>query len=169
MYCENQIDPVTWWRSTEFRQKSFISLSLATKREIQESKTMAWKTILMRSFWYQKFEDLTIHVTVATCAKFWGLKLQNGFTHATLRGRDPIFRYCLIIQTCSFIWASQNKFSTTLQISGFISTENQYGRLPGYPNRQLVGTRLWDTPESLKPRFVSLKLFYPYQTTANRW
>ena len=126
MYCENQIDPVTWWRSTEFRQKSFISLSLATKREIQKSESMAWKTILMRSFWYQKFEDPTIHVTVATCAKFWGLKLQNGFTHARLRGRDPIFRYCPIIRTCSFIWASQNKFSTTLQISGFISTESQY-------------------------------------------
>ena len=113
MYCENQIDPVTWWRSTEFRQKSFISLSLATKREIQKSESMAWKTILMRSFWYQKFEDPTIHVTVATCAKFWGLKLQNGFTHARLRGRDPIFRYCPIIRTCSFIWASQNKFSMT--------------------------------------------------------
>ena len=113
MYCENQIDPVTWWRSTEFRQKSFISLSLATKREIQKSETMSWKTILMRSFWYQKFEDPTIHVTVATCAKFWGLKLQNGFTHARLRGRDPIFRYCPIIRTCSFTWASQNKFSTT--------------------------------------------------------
>ena len=126
MYCENQIDPVTWWRSTEFRQKSFISLSLATKREIQKSETMSWKTILMRSFWYQKFEDPTIHVTVATCAKFWGLKLQNGFTHARLRGRDPIFRYCPIIRTWSFIWASQNKFSTTLQISGFISTESQY-------------------------------------------
>ena len=113
MYCENQIDPVTWWRSTEFRQKSFISLSLATKREIQKSETMSWKTILMRSFWYQKFEDPTIHVTVATCAKFWGLKLQNGFTHARLRGRDPIFRYCPIIRTCSFIWASQNEFSRT--------------------------------------------------------
>ena len=34
MLCENQIDPVTWWRSTEFRQKSFISLYVATKREI---------------------------------------------------------------------------------------------------------------------------------------
>ena len=113
MYCENQIDPVTWWRSTEFRQKSFISLSLATKREIQKSESMAWKTILMRSFWYQKFEDPTIHVTVATCAKFWGLKLQNGFTHARLRGRDPIFRYCPIIRKCSFIWASQNEFSRT--------------------------------------------------------
>ena len=72
MLCENQIDPVTWWRSTEFRQKSFISLSLATKREIQKSESMAWKTILMRSFWYQKFEDPTIHVTVAAQAKFWG-------------------------------------------------------------------------------------------------
>ena len=113
MYCENQIDPVTWWRSTEFRQKSFISLSLATKREIQKSETMSWKIILMRSFWYQKFEDPTIHVTVATCAKFWGLKLQNGFTHARLRGRDPIFRYCPIIRTCSFIWASQNELSRT--------------------------------------------------------
>ena len=128
LYCENQIDPVTWWRSTEFRQKSFISLSLATKREIQKSETMASKTIFMRSFWYQKFEDPTIHVTVATCAKFWGLKLQNGFTHARLRGRDPIFRYYPIIRTCSFIWASQNKFSTTLQISGFISTESHYQR-----------------------------------------
>ena len=126
MPCENQIDPVTWWRSTKFRQKSFISLSLATKREIKKSETMAWKTILMRSFWYQKFEDPTIHVTVATCAKFWGLKFQNGFTHAKLRGRDPIFRYCPIIRTCSFTWASQNKFSTTLQISGFISTESHY-------------------------------------------
>ena len=87
---------------------------------------MQWKTILMRSFWYQKFEDPTIHVTVGTSAKFWGLKFQNGFTHAKLRGRDPIFRYCPIIQTCSFTWASQNKFSTTLQISGFISTESQY-------------------------------------------
>ena len=76
-------------------------------------KTIAWKTILMRSFWYQKFEDPTIHVTVATFPKFLGLKFQNGFTHAKLRGRDPIFRYCPIIQTCSYTWASQNKFSTT--------------------------------------------------------
>ena len=125
MYCENQIDPVTWWHSTEFRQKSFISLSLATKREIQKSETMSWKTILMQSFWYQKFEDPTIHVTVATCAKFWGLKFQNGLTHAKLRGRNPIFRYCPIIRTCSFIWACQNKFSTAIQSSGFISTESQ--------------------------------------------
>ena len=113
MPCENQIDTVTWWRSMKFRQKSFISLSLATKREIWKSESIEWKTILMQSFWYQKFEDPTIHVTVATCAKFWGLKFQNGFPHAKLRGRDPIFRYCRIIQTCSFTWASQNKFSTT--------------------------------------------------------
>ena len=126
MYCENQINTVIWWRSTKFHQKSFILLSLSTKREIWKSESMAWKTILMRSFWYQKFEDPTIHVTVATCAKFWGLKFQNGFNHAKLRGRDPIFRYCPIIRTCSFTWASQNKFSTTLQISGFISTESQW-------------------------------------------
>ena len=83
---------------------------------------MPWKTILMRSFWYQKFEDPTIHVTVATCAKFWGFKFQNGFTHIKLRRRDLIFRYCQIIRTCSFTWAAPNKFSTTLLISGFIST-----------------------------------------------
>ena len=90
-----------------------ISLSLATKREIWKSESMPWKTILMRSFWYQKFEDPTIHVTVATCAKFWGFKFQNGFPHAKWRGRDPIFRYCPIIRTWSFTWASQNKFLTT--------------------------------------------------------
>ena len=129
MPCENQVDPVTWWRSTKFRQKSLISLSLATKRDIWKSESMTWKTILMRSFWYQKFEDPTIHATVATCAKFWGLEFQNGFTYVKLRGRDPIFRYCPIIRTCSFTWASQNKFLTTLQISGFISTESQYTEL----------------------------------------
>ena len=105
--------------------RSLDALSLATKREIWKSESMTWKTILMRSFWYQKFEDPTIHATVATCAKFWGLEFQNGFTYVKLRGRDPIFRYCPIIRTCSFTWASQNKFSTTLQISGFISTESQ--------------------------------------------
>ena len=140
MYCENQIDPVTWWRSTEFRQKSFISLSLATKREIWKSESMSWKTILMRSFWYQKFEDPTIHVTVATCAKFWGLKFQNGFTHAKLRGRDPIFRYCPIIRTCSFTWASQNKLSSTLQISGFISTESHYATGQGWSSDRVLWT-----------------------------
>ena len=57
---------------------------------------------------------------------FWGWKFQNGFTQAKLRGRDQIFRYCQIIRSCSFTWASQNKFSTTLQISGFISTESHY-------------------------------------------
>ena len=112
--CENQIDPVTWWRSRKFHQKSFISLSLATKREIWKSETMSWKTILMRSFWYQNFEDPTIHVTVATDAKFWGLKLQNRFTHAKLRGRDLIFRHCPIIRTCSFTWNGQHKFLPTL-------------------------------------------------------
>ena len=124
MPCENQIDTVTWWRSMKFRQKSFISLSLATKREIWKSESMRWKTILNRSFWYQKFEDPTIHVTVAIFPKFWGLKFQHGFTHTKLRGRDSIFRYCPIIPTSSFTWAGQNKFSTTLQISGFISTES---------------------------------------------
>ena len=71
------------------------------------------------SFWYQRFEHPTIHMTVATFPKFWGLKFQNGLTHAELRGRVLIFRYCLVIRTCSFTWTGQNKFSTTLQISGF--------------------------------------------------
>ena len=42
--CENQINTVSWWRSTKFRQKSFILLSLATKREIWKSETIRWKT-----------------------------------------------------------------------------------------------------------------------------
>ena len=113
MYCKNQINTVIWWRSTKFRQKSSILLSLATKREIWKSESIEWKKTEMRSYSYRNFEDLTIHVTEATDAKFWGSKFQNEFTHAKLRGRDPIFRYCPIIRTCSFIWASQNKFSTT--------------------------------------------------------
>ena len=67
----------------------------------------------MRSYWYQNFEDPTIHVTVATDAKFWGLKFQNRFTHAKLRGRDLIFRYYPIFRTCSFTWPGQNKISAT--------------------------------------------------------
>ena len=90
-----------------------ISLSLATKREIWKSKSMSWKTILMRSFWYQKFEDPTIHVTVATCAKFWGLKFQNGFTHVQLRGRDTFFKIWPIIRICLFTWTCQHKFLPT--------------------------------------------------------
>ena len=126
MYCKNQINTVIWWRSTKFRHKSFILLSLATKREIRKSESIRWKTTWMRSYWYQNFQDPTFHVTVATDAKFWGLKFQNRFTHAKLRGRDLIFRHCPIIRTCSFTWAGPNKFSTTLLISGFISTESQY-------------------------------------------
>ena len=113
MYCKNQINTVIWWRSTKFRHKSFILLSLATKREIWKSESIRWKTTWMRSYWYQNFEDPTIHVTVATDAKFWGLKFQNRFTHAKLRGRDLVFRYCPIIRTCSFTWTGQNKISPT--------------------------------------------------------
>ena len=113
MYCKNQINTVIWWRSTKFRHKSFILLSLATKREIWKSESIRWKTTWMRSYWYQNFEDPTIHVTVATDAKFWGLKFQNRFTHAKLRGRDLVFRYCPIIRTCSFTWTGWNNISPT--------------------------------------------------------
>ena len=67
----------------------------------------------MRSYWYQNFEDLTIHVTVATDAKFWGLKFQKRFIHAKLRGRDLVFWYCPIIRTCTLTWTGQNKISPT--------------------------------------------------------
>ena len=93
----------------------------------------------MRSYWYQKFEYQTIHVTVATDAKFWGLKFQNGFTHAKLRRRDPIFRHCLIIRTCSFTWAGPNKLSKTLLISGFISIECHNQK--SCPKNWLKGTK----------------------------
>ena len=42
-----------------------------------------------------------------------GLKFENEITHAKLRGRDPIFRFCPIIRTFSFTWTDRNKFSTT--------------------------------------------------------